>query len=482
MIDSARAKKARVKLRVVTHSERHTFRRCPLLWSYVYVELLRPSTEHPALRFGTLFHKVVARATWLGWELKTKRGWVDPSKLGDEARLLVAQEFSELRKAAESSPYEDALQELAEAEEWLAYQAGHYFEVNAADWSEYVLLGCEIPFDVPLRDSRGRVLPHVRFCGMIDLLLFHVPTARVVVVDLKTAQSFAGTERKLQLDDQTTGYLWAARELFRAGKLATFLPPGLTEASFSGVAYNMVRKASPSAPRVNKVKKEDCGWSVDPVGEYKRLKLLEETGGVNLGRVSTAQCDTTADVYREALLRQKHARLIEIDDDQRAMLAALENRGDTFFARVDSVRSERDLTRWCAEWLVEQARMREAEVDERQRTRNPASCTGPASPSCAYQPLCEAGDPPSSRAGQPVYGFVRVDDPHQEIARGKQEKEQWERRREEWAAEAEARSGARHGHAFQVEEGERHGGHVGEESPAWEPGRGGGAEEDHRFF
>lgn len=502
----------RTRLHVLTHSERQCWRNCHALHGYAYVERLRPQRAHVALRWGIMFHRVVALATVAVYEELPKRRAMSAGERTycvnsavDWTRYYVARTLAELREElAELGDVDargDMLGELEENEPWFSHAAQNYFELTGDDWSEYELLGVEVPFQVRLRDSIGRVVPTMVHEGVMDILRVHVPTLRVDVSDHKTMATFTNSERRLQLDDQTTGYLFAARELHRAGKLPSFslLAPHLTDASFSSVTHNLSRKAAPSEPRVNKIKKNDQA----DAEVFARLKAEEETTGHSRGRVSTAACDTTAGRYRAALEVQWTARGIPVDDDQRAFLRTLDGRGETFFRRVQSVRSDHDLRRWCSEYMVEQHHIRAARADELQRTRNPGHCTGVASASCSYQSICEAGEPASSRAGL-VFGFVRVDDPHEEVRRGSEEEERREREERQGRREAleqqrrdqaEARSaGGGDGERQEVRPREGPGDRAPPEaaqeadpdagggSGRGEPDGDGSAQADHRFF
>lgn len=492
-LEPAPKKREKLKLQVVTHSERQTFRDCALRWSYAYLELLRPERVHEALRWGSLLHLVVARSTLVAMEFYAKRPHLGPRQVAEYAAVqavcMMDEELGRMMKAANDLPdgaSESMHEEIDEARPWLMFQAAHYHEVTWRDWMDHRVIGVELPFEVPLRDVRGRVIPHVTYAGMIDLLVLHEPTGRVLVQDLKGMQTFSGMERKLQLDEQTTGYLWAARELHRAGKLVTLVPPGLTDASFCGVAFNMVRKAAPAEPKINRVKKADCAYALEPDVEYKRIKALEDLDGVPRGRVSVAACDTLPGVYERALSSQMEDRQMSVESDQTAMLERLRGKGDTFFMRVESVRTDRDLARWCAEFLQDQVRMRACARNHSLITRNPGSCTRPGSAGCSYQPLCEAGEPASTRVGKTVYGFVRLADPHEEIARGKQEKADWEQRQRERQAREEAydasSSGPGDGEPGEDEAGSGHGQDAAREGEQRGQGSGGGVAPHHGFF
>ncbi len=469
----------KLRVRMYTHSERQTWRDCHSRWGFAYAERLRPERSPPPLREGTLYHKVLARSTLEAYEHWGRCPMMDGYDVAYwAAQHAEAEMCRELDQAVAQANLDD-VQDVEDSRPWLEFASKHYFESTASDWEEYKLLGCELPFEVPLRDSKGRVIPHATYGGMIDLLMLHVPTWRVVVMDHKGLTTLTGLERKLQLDEQTTGYLYAARELFRAGRLATLLPPELTEAAFSGVSFNVARKAAPAKPRVNRIKKDDCGPTLD----YKATKALEDVDGVSRGRVSVAACDTLPELYAEALRVQVEERRIEIDDEQRGFLRSLHNRGDTFFARFENVRTPKDLDRWVAEFVQEQAQMRAAELDARLRTRNPGSCTRPGQASCPYQPLDEANEPPSTRYGKPVFGYVRLDDPHEEIARGKQEKEQWERDRDQrQQAQDGASSGGDGRHPGQDQAGAGHGDAPARQGVEGEQGRRESADPHHPFF
>jgi hypothetical protein len=221
--------------------------------------------------------------------------------------------------------------------------------------------------------------------------------------------------------------LYAARELWRMGQLKVngFK---ITDASFNGVCFNLARKSYPSTPNTNRITKADAEATLPPAdyesekvrakvltAHYQAMREREDATGVNLGRVSTAQIDTLAEVYEQALTTQAFARNLKVDDKQRELLERLRGKGNTYFKRVDGTRTPRDLDQWCADFVAEAKQIRDTERNPSLRTRNPDHCTRPGSGGCSYHCLCVSRENAKSRAGKNILGFVRVDDIHQEV-------------------------------------------------------------------
>jgi len=477
--------RGKVHLRTFSHSEMQTFADCRNRWGYAYAERLRPDRQASYFRWGSAWHRVVGRTVEDVHDLLGRYARLAPGAALETACAAAADyvraEIDAARDAAsgyDGIGHED-LADISDAKEWLSFQARHYFERTPCDWLDYALIGVELPFVVPLRDALGRPIAHASYEGVIDLLMLHQPTGRVAVMDHKALASLANADRRLELDDQTTGYLYAARELWRAKRLPHQQLPhaaeldAISEDSFSLVVHNLVRKAAPAEPRVNKLKKGD---SVD----HERLKQLEADTGRSQGAVSTAACDTLFEIYQRALVVQASERNIPIDSDQQARLEQLRARGDMFFRRVESVRTARDLDRWCSEHVTAQRFIREAELDERLRVRNPGACTGQSDAPCAYQPLCEMGDSASTRpAGARVIGYVRAEDLHQEVRDAEKEREERERTREQRIRELDERRSRDEAQARERRQGD---GAAPGEGGSGGQGGGGGAEAHHGFF
>ena len=89
---------------------------------------------------------------------------------------------------------------------------GEHMILNYMRWSlkqHYETIATEVAFQVPLG------LDEVYFCGRIDRIVKDTTTGRYGLVDYKTRANKQDDElymRKLEMDAQMTGYMWAAQE------------------------------------------------------------------------------------------------------------------------------------------------------------------------------------------------------------------------------------------------------------------------------
>lgn len=391
----------------LTYSERQMWRDCHRKHGYAYVEALRPEREAEPLRMGKVLHQALRVGVV---ELFASHS-VHLGEAAARAELERALWAAVRDAGAASDEYAaEVTEEFARNRAWLEHSVAGYFGGADELLDRYRLLAAERAFSVPVADNSGR--PHsLWYAGTMDLVLFDMLEQRVVVEDHKSTSGHPQQlERKLQLDEQTTGYLYAVRHMAQAdcfvdSPLHAFLKTAPLR-TFSGVAYNVFRKAAPRAPKNTKVTKADCPE------RYAELRQLEEATGQPQGKVSTAAIDTTVQMYADALWSQKERLGLAPTEKQRVRLEALELVAP-YYVRLEYHRTERDLEAWRSEAWAEGRRIRQAYRDERARSRNPGHCTGAASYPCPYYALCVAGEPQRTRDGKPVLGYRRVD-PKQE--------------------------------------------------------------------
>lgn len=387
------AKKRRRKpsLTVITHSEVQTFRDCPQKWSFAYVERLRPLVTSAALSFGTAIHAGLA-AGYAVLAAARLRG-VDASRSEVvEASTTATMGLREAWEASSPDASQEAAEEAQRAAETALWMIRHYWSAMEADLRNLIPLGIEAPFDVELRNEMGKRIQHLRLAGVIDLVAYDVAAGDVVVFDHKTTSGeVSQIDRRVEMDPQLAGYLWALREHVRQGRQGLLVVPpslrGLGERIASGevptgrVAYNVLRKKLPRKPELTQK-----------------------------GLVSTAAIDTLPSVYSEALEEQAQ-RGLPITDAQRELLAKLEGKGDTFLSRREFFRSEAELDRWRREAYLDGSRIRLARLDGGLVTRNPGHCSQPWSMPCSYRSVCIDPSAPELRASFRVAGEA-----HEEVA------------------------------------------------------------------
>lgn len=381
-------KKARrsPRLTVVTDSEMQTWRSCPQKHHFQYRERMRPLVEGKALAIGSIFHTGMASGLRAGWS----DGWrsrPNSKRLADQIAAaqtdidqLVLKWASKIVAHSTGVDFEALNTEVETNSAMVKWMLGHYFERTSGDLSTLVLVEVEAPFLVDLHDKIGRISPHLKYSGVRDAVFFDPEYNQIVLAEHKTAGGNPqDIEKRVEMDTQTAGYLYALKQ--QKAKLRTVDGHELGDAFLGRVMYNVLRKSLPRSPTVNKD-----------------------------GTVSVAACTTTPDLYSEALKEQLEVRKKPISDKQAAFLLTLQERGDPFFARVEYHRTQAEIERWRSDTFVDAARIRGAERDPAQRTRNTGNCNMAWSLPCTYRSVCL--DPAATELRAQ---FRIVPDPHQEV-------------------------------------------------------------------
>ncbi len=358
-------RRSKPQLTVISNSEVQTFRDCGQKWSFAYVERLRPKTVAPPLSFGSAIHAGLA-AGYLAIAAARMRA--------SEAALPEVLDAAEgatrrYREAWEPSS-EQSEEEGAKAFETALWMIRHYWQTHERDLRTLVPLGVEVPFQTPLIDSMGRRIAHLQLAGVIDLIAYDTEAQDLVVVDHKTTSAEVSTiDRRVEMDPQMAGYLWAVREYIRQGRILSLLsvPPSLRdlgariergEVPTGRIAYNVLRKRAPRTPEITQ-----------------------------RGMVSVSAIDTLPSIYARAL-EQQEERGYQRTEAQADLLARLIAKGDTFLSRREFYRSDAELDRWRREAFLDGSRMREARLDGGLVTRNPGNCTSAWSMPCVYRSVC----------------------------------------------------------------------------------------------
>jgi len=388
-------------LRVLTNSELNTWRTCHQRWGLQYHERLRPLARSAPMDWGNLYH-AGCEAGWYGSQT------VEPSERlaraqADATAEIARRVSSELertdlaaREGAFDGDYEQSADEIEQAAREATWAVCHYFQC-AADDLRHRLLGAEIAFSVKIPVREKITVP---FAGKIDLVLYDEDQNMVLVQDHKSTGFGVDTlARKLPLDTQMTGYLAAVRR-FMLGRWPDV--PG--NARTGVIGFNISRRAMPSTPKLNLLKKSECKYP-----PHSDALAQQTFDGEPRGLVSVAAIDTLGQMYADALDDQA-ARGFAVTEKQLERLAELVRRGDTFFVQHSFVRDDAEIARWAQELHVESLQIKAAHRNQRMWTRNPGACTGATSYGCAYSAVC-AEDSPATRQG-----FRVAETEHEELA------------------------------------------------------------------
>lgn len=325
---------------VITNSEVQAYKDCPMYWWFKYVqmmELIQEPDPESAASFGTIGH-LGAAAAWA-------------------AKSYGASSYSEFYQAAEKA-VRDAGDDGSVADVLRITIRGQLKELMTHE-----VVGIEVPFKIKLKSG-------LWFAGKMDLITRHM--GQLVVWDHKFSSSVDVFSRRAWLDTQKFGYCRAAEEMFQE--------------PVTRFAWSVTRRRVPSRPRVLRITKAQA----EP-----RPHLWEEQERHNtpLGYVSTAACDTTPEVYLDALLEQELSRGLTATAEQTAIVEQLKGDFGKWYAQEETYVSARQLDDWALETMAIHARMRQDAKPGARLYKNPSRCTGPGRSGCEYNSPCLSPGP-----------------------------------------------------------------------------------------
>lgn len=362
VVDESIVKPKRVHLTVVTDSELQAFRSCHRKHHYQYRERLRPMIDGKALAIGSIFHSGMSSGLRAGWANRSlpneQRLAAEIAAACENIDALVVAWASKIVEHGTGVDFEKLNTEVVKTAAMVKWMLTHYFISTVADLSNLVLVETEMAFRVDLHNKRGHVAPHLKYEGVRDAVFYDPDYNQLVLHEHKTAGGDPRQiEKRVEMDSQTKGYLYALKQQRATMKAVDGTP--MAGAHLGRVAYNVLRKSLPHAPKVNQN-----------------------------GAVSVAACDTTADMYADALREQVEARKIPVAIKQQEFLDGLRTRGDTRFARIEHHQTASEIETWRNDTVVDAARIREANRDPSKRTRNPGNCNMAWSLPCTYRSVC----------------------------------------------------------------------------------------------
>jgi hypothetical protein len=391
--------RTRKKLRI-TNSELSSFRSCRQRWWFAYHELLRPRATPRPLSTGDCIHAGLAAAYRLALSRQETGGtassdeYVASAMSGLDLKLkgYMLEAYELVGQATTADEVDRVIEESTAISTDARSSVSRFVQrFVAEDARQYSMVAVECPFTVRLRDAGGRARPRIAFSGVMDLVVYDPVVGDYVLVEHKsTAGDATAAESKLDMDPQTTGYVYALREMIASAGFSGRLTP--QSAPVGRVLYNVVRKSPPSTPKVN----------------------LD-------GTVSVAAIDTTRDAYQAALDAQgepewyaknptKQAeRWRELQEKQRMRLEGLPQSESRWLCRHETYHGAASVERWRREALAEAGLIRAGLRGDLAVTRNPSQCNMPWSPRCPYRSVC-IEDGPEMRRELRV-----VSDPHAEV-------------------------------------------------------------------
>ena len=165
-------------MKKISYSQLSLYNECPYHWKLRYVDKIRTTESNIYLIFGSAMHTTL--------QIYLDKMYGESIKSANELNLekiLQEELINEFKTAKENDKkdpctkneinefFDDGLGII----EWFKKRRSSYFKKQ--NWE---LLGCEIPLDVELKNN-------IRFIGYMDVVLRHIPTNRIKIIDIKTS-------------------------------------------------------------------------------------------------------------------------------------------------------------------------------------------------------------------------------------------------------------------------------------------------------
>jgi hypothetical protein len=292
-------------------SERGTFKRCRWKWYQEFHQHIKPTTDIPPLRFGTLIHSAMAPYYRVG------------IRRGPHPRATFEKLFEEnLEDTAKKNKMRR--HEIEESPKWMEHRElgvamlDRYVERYGKD-DEWKVLATEFPFQVIVTKEFG--VPWFWYVGTIDGLWQNRQTGRIVIPDHKTTAAI--NLGYLSMDPQATAYwTWGFDSLINH----RLIPPGT---KLDGMLFNFLRKA----------KADERPFRVEDGHRYylnkPTAKELKEHGVDYQGSISKSQpapYHARVPIYRDFKERERARQMVleeykEIEMTHKGELAAYKNPG-----------------------------------------------------------------------------------------------------------------------------------------------------------
>jgi len=191
-----------------------------------FVELRKPITEVPPLRFGTLIHAALAAYYKPG----LKRGPHPAETFADLYRADVVEASTFGFRVDEDEVW-------VEAGELGVAMLTNYIDYYDSD-DQWEVIVTEMPFQVPVKHD-----PPFSYVGVLDGVWRNADTGRLWIPDHKTTAAIQ--TKYLALDEQASSYYtFGVEALHRCGLLPR-------KEEIDGILFNFLRKAKPDERPVN---------------------------------------------------------------------------------------------------------------------------------------------------------------------------------------------------------------------------------------
>ena len=187
----------------ISYSQLSLYNECPMHWKLRYIDRVSIDKSSIHLVFGKAMHTTLQ--TYLETMYRESIKIADALNLYEILEEELVKEFKEAEESYKEKPCN--LKDIKEffndgifIIEWFKKHRADYF--NKRNWE---LIGCEVPLNVELKNN-------IRFIGFIDVVLYHVPTNRYKIIDIKT--STRGWNKYQKKDKNKTSQLLLYKEFF----------------------------------------------------------------------------------------------------------------------------------------------------------------------------------------------------------------------------------------------------------------------------
>jgi hypothetical protein len=170
--------------KLISYSQFSMYNECPKKWSLQYVEGHKQFTSTIHTVFGTALHEVVQHYLTVFYEQSsTAADQINTSEMfEDKLREEYTKQYKSNNKQHFSSP--DELREFFEdgveiIRDFSKNKTKHF---SKRGWW---LIGCEVPISLHPDPKK----PNIIYQGYLDIVLYHEPTNKIYILDLKTSTS-----------------------------------------------------------------------------------------------------------------------------------------------------------------------------------------------------------------------------------------------------------------------------------------------------
>ncbi len=191
----------------ISYSQLSMFNDCPKKWSLQYKEGFKQFTSSIHTVFGTAFHETLQHYLTIYYEKSgAEADKINTSEMLEERmREIYKEQYKSNNNQHFVSPdelrefYEDGVEIIRE----LAKDKNKYFGKRG-----WYLAGCEIPIVLTPHPKYQNILLQ----GFIDVVLYHEPTNKIRIIDIKT--SYNGWNKKQKADENKQFQLIAYKKYF----------------------------------------------------------------------------------------------------------------------------------------------------------------------------------------------------------------------------------------------------------------------------